>query len=268
MNTPVYEVYAIKYGHIPERRSAENFIHGDAHDRPMPIDFYIWAIVGTKTTYIVDTGFDPIIAAKRNRRLLRSPAVGLQALGIDANAVRDVILTHLHYDHAGNHELFPQARYHVQEREMSYCTGRCMCHAYLRAAYEASDVAQLVKRVFEGRVVFTDGEEEKAAGLSVHLVGGHTMGLQVVRVNTQRGWVVLASDAAHYYANIESGRPFPIAFNVAEMLQGFETVSRLASSPAHIVPGHDPLVLARYPPARPGLEGIAARLDVDPIAEQ
>jgi glyoxylase-like metal-dependent hydrolase (beta-lactamase superfamily II) len=92
------------------------------------------------------------------------------------------------------------------------------------------------------------------------------MGLQVVRVNTRRGWVVLASDATHYYANIESGRPFPIAFNVAEMLEGYETIRRLASSPAHIIPGHDPLVLARYPAARPGLEGIAARVDLEPQA--
>ncbi len=266
MKTPVYEIYAIKYGHIPERRSAENFIHGDAHDRSMPIDFFVWAIVGAEHTYIVDTGFDPMIAAKRNRQLLRSPAAGLQALGIDAHEVRDVILTHLHYDHSGNHEMFPQARYHVQEKEMIYCTGRCMCHAYLRAAYEASDVAHLVRRVFEGRVVFTAGEEQKTPGLSVHHVGGHTMGLQVVRVNTRRGWVVLASDAAHYYANLESGRPFPIVFNTAEMLEGFEIIKRLASSPGHIIPGHDPLVLARYPAARPGLEGIAARLDVEPSA--
>jgi len=268
MDTPLYEIYAVKYGHIPERRSAENFIHGDSHDRSMPIDFYIWAIVGAGRTFIVDTGFDPTVAAKRNRQLLRSPAAGLQALGVDAHAVRDVILTHLHYDHAGNHELFPQARYHVQEKEMIYCTGRCMCHDYLRAAYEPSDVARLVTRVFEGRVVFTDGEEQKAPGLSVHHIGGHTMGLQVVRVNTRRGWVVLASDAAHYYANIESGRPFPIVFNAAEMLVGFETVRRLASSAAHIIPGHDPLVLARYPAGRPGLEGIVARVDLEPFPER
>jgi len=268
MNAPVYEIYAIKYGHIPERRSSENFIHGDLHDRPMPIDFYVWAIVGAQNTFIVDTGFDPNIAAKRNRQLLRSPAAGLQALGIDSHGVRDVILSHLHYDHAGNHELFPHARYHLQEKEMIYCTGRCMCHPHLRAAYEPEDVARVVHRVFEGRVLFSAGDEEKAPGISVHHVGGHTMGLQVVRVNTRRGWVVLASDAAHYYENIETARPFPIAWNVAEMLEGYATIRRLASSPAHIIPGHDPLVLARYPVARTGLDGIVARVDLDPLQER
>jgi glyoxylase-like metal-dependent hydrolase (beta-lactamase superfamily II) len=266
MDMPQYEIYAIKYGHIPERRSRENFMLGDHDDRPMPIDFYVWAVVGAGRTFVIDTGFDPQVAAKRNRKLLRSPAQGLQALGIDAHSVRDVILTHLHYDHAGNHELFPQARYHVQEKEMAYCTGHCMCHPHMRLAYEADDVARLVHRVFEGRVVFTAGTEQKAPGITVHHIGGHTMGLQVVRVNTRRGWVVLASDATHYYANMELGSPFPIAFNVAEMLDGFATIRELASSDAHVIPGHDPLVLARYPVARPGLEGVAARLDLEPIA--
>jgi glyoxylase-like metal-dependent hydrolase (beta-lactamase superfamily II) len=107
-----------------------------------------------------------------------------------------------------------------------------------------------VRWVFEGRVVFCASEEQKAPGLSVHHIGGHTMGLQVVRVRTRRGWVVLASDASHYYANIESGRPFPIVSNVIEMLDGYDRIRRLASSTAHIIPGHDPLVMARYPSAR------------------
>jgi hypothetical protein len=98
----------------------------------------------------------------------------------------------------------------------------------------------------------------------VHRVGGHTMGLQVTRVWTRRGWVVLASDATHFYANMRQTRPFPIVFDVGEMVAGSETFNRLASSPDHIVPSHDPLALECYPAAKPGLEGIVARLDVDP----
>ncbi len=90
------------------------------------------------------------------------------------------------------------------------------------------------------------------------------MGLQAVRVWTRRGWVVLASDASHFYANMEQGRPFPIIYNLGDMLEGYRTLERLASSHRHIVPGHDPLVLERYPAAKPGLEGIAVRLDAEP----
>jgi glyoxylase-like metal-dependent hydrolase (beta-lactamase superfamily II) len=100
--------------------------------------------------------------------------------------------------------------------------------------------------------------------VTVHLIGGHSKGLQCVRVKTRRGHVVLAADAAHLYAHMESGRIFPLTYNVAEVVEGYTRVDRLASSRDHVVPGHDPLVLARYPAAKPGLEGWVARLDVDP----
>ena len=88
----------------------------------------------------------------------------------------------------------------------------------------------------------------------MHHVGGHTDGLQVVRVRTEAGWLVLASDATHYYENIDAGRPFPIVFDVGAMLEGFDTLRRLADAPELVVPGHDPLVLERFAPgrARPG----------------
>jgi glyoxylase-like metal-dependent hydrolase (beta-lactamase superfamily II) len=122
----------------------------------------------------------------------------------------------------------------------------------------------MVRKVFAGRVTFHDGEDEIVPGVTVHHIGGHSKGLQSVRVNTRRGQVVLAADAAHLYAHMESGRIFPITYNVAEVVQGYETLKKLASSPNHVVPGHDPLVLARYPAAKAGLEGWVVRLDVEP----
>jgi len=101
-------------------------------------------------------------------------------------------------------------------------------------------------------------------GVTVHHIGGHSKGLQSVRVKTRRGHVVLAADAAHLYAHLTSGRIFPITYNVAEVVEGYERLRRLASSLAHVVPGHDPLVLARYPAAKPGLEGWVVRLDAEP----
>jgi glyoxylase-like metal-dependent hydrolase (beta-lactamase superfamily II) len=98
----------------------------------------------------------------------------------------------------------------------------------------------------------------------VHKIGGHSKGLQCVRVKTRRGDVILASDTAHLYSHLNEARVFPITYNVGEVLDGYDTMKRLAPSPNHIVPGHDPLVLKYYPPARPGLEGWVARLDVDP----
>jgi glyoxylase-like metal-dependent hydrolase (beta-lactamase superfamily II) len=259
-----YELYAIRYAHHP-RRASENFLGGDPHDGPMPMDYFVWAIVGGERTFAVDCGFDAEMARKRQRNLLRDPGEAFQAVGLNPASVKDVIVTHMHYDHAGCLDLFPSARYHLQDREMSFCTGRRMADACTRLPFEAEHVCTMVRKIFAGRVEFHDGDAELAPGITVHRVGGHSLGLQVVRVRTRRGWVVLASDATHYYANFEQGRPYPIVVDVAEMLEGFRTLHKLAESPAHVIPGHDPLVLTRYPAARPGLEGVV-RLDADPLA--
>ncbi len=260
----IYEVYALRYARH-ERRATDNFLGGDPHDASMPLDYYVWAIQGGGRTWIVDTGFGAEQARLRGRQYLRSPAEALKTIGVDADKVEDVIITHTHYDHVGGLELFPNATFHIQDREMEFCTGRTMCHPTFKEALDVENVVGLVRRVFAGRVLFHDGAVELAPGLSLHFIGGHTMGLQSVRVMTRRGPVVLASDAAHLYAHLDQRRAFPVVYNVAAMLEGHETLRRLAASPRHIIPGHDPLVAERYPAARSGLEGVAMRLDAEPL---
>jgi glyoxylase-like metal-dependent hydrolase (beta-lactamase superfamily II) len=260
MSVPQYEIYAIKYAHHA-RRASENFLGGDPHDGPMPLDYFVWLVRGAGREIVVDTGFSAAMAAKRRRDHIRCPTEGLKLLGCDAKAVKDVVITHLHYDHVGNFDLFPDATLHLQDLEMNYATGRHMGQPVFRGAYEVEDVVGMVRRVYAGRVRFHDGDGEVAPGVSVHLIGGHTMGMQAVRVATRRGWLVLASDAAHFYANMEQVRPFPIVFSVADMVEGYRRLRELADSSGHIIPGHDPLVLERHPAPSEGLRGIVARLD-------
>lgn len=256
----VFEVYAIKYAHH-ERNAGENFIGGDPHGGPMPLDYFVWLVRNSERALVVDTGFSAATAARRGRDHLRCPSEGLRMLGVEAGAVRDVVITHLHYDHAGNFDLFPAAAFHLQDDELSYATGRHMCHSVLSGAFDVEDVVGMVRNAYRGRVRFHAGDAELFPGVSVHLIGGHTKGLQVVRVATRRGWLVLASDASHFYANMEQVRPFPIVYSVADMVQGYRRLRELAQSDAHIIPGHDPEVLRRYPAPSIGLDGIVARLD-------
>lgn len=255
-----YEIYAIKYAHH-ERTASANFLGGDPHDGPMPMDYFVWLVRGHGREIVVDTGFNATVAARRGRRISRPVEEGLRLMGVDAAKVADVVITHLHYDHVGNFDLFPKATFHLQDLEMQYATGRCMTVEAMRHPYELEDVLGMVRRVYAGRVRFHDGEGEVAPGVTLHHVGGHTMGLQVVRVATRRGRVVLASDASHYYANMEQGRPFPIVYNVGDMVDGWRRAHALADSPGHVIPGHDPLVLERYPAPEAKLQGIVARLD-------
>lgn len=261
----VYEVFAIKYAAMPDRQPWTNFIGIDEHDGPLGLDFYVWLIQGGGRTWVVDIGYDKAVADKRGRTIIRNPVDGLKLMGVDAATVEDVIITHLHWDHVGNVGLFPRARIHVQDREMQYATGRYMQYPAFRHAYELDHVLEMVRAVYADRTVFHDGDQELAPGLSVHFIGGHTMGLQSVRVWTRRGWVVLASDASHLYPNMELSRPFPIVFHVGEMLEGHKKLRRLASSADHVIPGHDPDVMRRYPAPSPDLEGIVVRLDVEPV---
>ena len=257
-----YKIYMIRYAR-QDRNRPVNFFGGDPHDTPMPIDYFNWVITNEKRTIVVDTGFDEASAARRGREMMKPINKGLEAIGLRPDAIENVIVTHMHYDHAGNTEMFPAARYHIQEREMAYVTGKCMCHELIRHPFEEEDVVSMVRKVFAGRVEFYDGDGEVAPGITVHQIGGHSKGLQSVCVNTERGPVVLASDAAHYYEHIENNRAFAIFDSLSELLEGYRILRRLAPTPQHIVPGHDPEVFNRYPAAE-NMDGWAVRVDLPP----
>ena len=265
MTDDVYEVFALRYATYEGRRRHENLLHASpGDDAAMPIDFYLWAIRNAHRTIVVDTGFDHAEGERRGRRITRLPKECLASVGIDAARVEDVVVTHLHFDHAGTIADFPAATFHLQDAEMAFATGRHMCHPGMTHAFTADIVCDMVRAVFAGRVRFHDGDAEIAPGVSLHLIGGHSKGLQVVRVRTRRGWLVIASDVCHFYENIDARNPFPIICDLGDMYEGFRTVNRLASDRSLVIPGHDPLVMARYPAVRTDVAD-AVRLDGDPL---
>jgi glyoxylase-like metal-dependent hydrolase (beta-lactamase superfamily II) len=260
---PVYELYAIRYAQRDAMRSS-HFMGGDSHDGSMPMDYFVWVAVSNGTSVMVDLGFTREAALKRKREFLCDPIEALKLLDISPEDIKDVVITHLHYDHAGNFHLLPNARFHVQEPEMHFAAGRHMRYRYFSSGYEPDDIAQAVRLNFAGRMMQYNGEAEILPGIRVVPTPGHSPGQQAVSVNTRRGRVVLASDATHFYENLQKRRPYPAAHHVEEMLESFDRVMKLAGDIEHIIPGHDPMVMQLYPAARPGLEGRVARLDVEP----
>jgi glyoxylase-like metal-dependent hydrolase (beta-lactamase superfamily II) len=258
-----YKVYAIRYAERDGGSRNEDFYRGDPHDGPHKITYYVWAIVGDDgSSYVVDAGFKPETSQRRpgSRTLLCDPIEILAALGVTASKQSDVLLTHLHYDHVGYYDAFPQARFWLQDSEMAFWTGRYASRAGFRFLIEPDDILGLVALNFEGRLRFADGDTAVDRGISLHAVGGHSAGLQIVRIDTGRGPIVLASDAMHVYENLEADRPFSLIHSLADMYGAFDRIRELGGPEATIVPGHDPLVFERYPAVSPDLDGYAVEI--------
>ncbi|WP_439380984.1 N-acyl homoserine lactonase family protein [Amycolatopsis lexingtonensis] len=236
-----FEVHALCYGRRTGFRG-EHFLGYDGKSaEPHPTAYYVWLAVSPEHTVLVDAG----IRAERAREIpgldYVEPVRLLAELGVGPETVDHVVLTHLHYDHCGTVGDFPGARVVVQRSEVDYWTG-AWAKRIERERWLLDEVA-----LEDLRADLVDGDVEVVPGLSVHLVGGHTAGMQVVRVETAAGPVVLASDASHFHENLEEDRPAPLLHSMTGVYGAFDRVRELAGS-GPVVPGHDPEVLARYPP--------------------
>lgn len=244
----VYEIYQMTYGRDPGRRVHQNFMMLDMHDGPMPVDFNIWIVRNKHRTVLVDTGFGPRAAAERGRPLDFDPVDGLARVGIDPDALEDIVITHLHFDHAGSIDRFGKARFHIQDAEVEFATGRCMCDAFIRRPFDVEDVVTLVRRTYADRVVFHDGDDDLLPGLTLHVFPGHSNAVQGVLVNTPRGPVLLASDATHYYANALNMKPFNLTVDTKATLQSYRKIKALIGGVGdRLIPGHDPKVRRMFP---------------------
>ncbi|SHN23855.1 N-acyl homoserine lactonase family protein [Cryptosporangium aurantiacum] len=236
-----YAVYALQYGRRAGVRG-EHFLGWDATAaEPHPTAYYAWLALSADRTILVDSGIDPDADLPLSGWEFRTsvPAL-LSSVGIDG--VDTLVLTHLHYDHAGGVRSFPDARVVVTAAELEYWTGpaaaRITREAWLVDKADLDDVA--------ARAELVEGDREIAPGLSVHPVGGHTAGMQIVRVNTDAGPVVLASDSSHFYENLDTDRPGTILHTMAGVYTAFDRARWLADGGV-IVPGHDPEVRNRFP---------------------
>jgi glyoxylase-like metal-dependent hydrolase (beta-lactamase superfamily II) len=242
-----YEVLAVEYARL-ERPSREFYLFSpDPHEGPRPIAYYMWVIRNEARTIVVDLGFDRRSGERRGRTFLREPMAALAAVGVAPAEVDTVIITHMHYDHAGHEPAFPNARFILQEREIAYCTGKAMGYPPCRRSYDIEHVTGMIRANFRSQVKFVDGDADIAPGISVHLIGGHSGGLQVVRAATDVGPLVIASDAAHFYDVVSEQNPFAVIVSLPEMCAGWERIFELGAATERVVPGHDPLVSELYP---------------------
>lgn len=258
-SAPTAEVFAICYSRR-EAEAREHFYRTPPCEGPMPMAYYIWLIKTADTAIVVDTGYTRAKAERLGRPYVNEPLDTVRKLGVELPDVSYLVLSHLHFDHTGHIGDLPDARIVIQRREMEFWFGPQTHLGEYPALCDPDDLALLVRANVEGRLTWVDGDHEVVPGVSVHLVAGHTAGSQVVRVRTASGPVVLAADASHFYANYEKQSPYSIAHTLPLMYEAFGKIHDLAAPSDIVVPGHDPLVLERFPAAGEDLAGVVARI--------
>ena len=254
---PDYEVYAIEYASIPNTDVAEE-ITGAKSPVMIDLSYMVWLIREPEgRTILVDAGClpeNPRITEEARETYIR-PDQAVAKLGIAPEDITDLIITHLHWDHADGISLFPNAQIWIQEAELEYYATRAWQPDGNNEGVDPRNVAELVKLNTEGRVTLVDGDDQEVFdGIRAYTGGRHSYASQYLGVDTPGGTVVLASDNVWFYANLEMNLPNSLTFDPEAQLRAQERMRKIASRPEWIIPGHDGAVFEKFPNP---VEGIA-----------
>jgi glyoxylase-like metal-dependent hydrolase (beta-lactamase superfamily II) len=230
--------------------------YGEADGR-QDLDYFFWLLRDGDRVVAVDTGFSPAVGARRGRSLEIAPADALSAVGVDPSTVETLILTHLDYDHIGNVDLFERATVLVPGSELDFWSGPLRDRGQLRQRIETEEIDLLLALEREGRVKRFDAPAEGGLdllpGVTAISLPGHSPGQHGLLVQTPGKPALLASDAVHFYAELERERPFAILTDLPATYASYDRIRALiAEHGASLVVGHDPLVNERFGPLAAG----------------
>lgn len=245
---PRYDVYAVRFAHVPYAESS--LVAGAAKGPLIDIAFTVWPIVDASSgrVILVDAGFyrDKFMASWKPQDYMRPSAALQSGLNIPPDRVTDIIVTHSHWDHFDGADLFPVATIWIQKAEFDYYldpAGRVRN----RGGLDAEDAPMLAKLNAEGRVKLIDGDNrEILPGIRVYTGGKHTFASQFVGVSTPEGTLILASDNAYLYKNVDGGLAIAQTLDPAANVAAQKRMVTLAGNANRVIPGHDPAVFTRF----------------------
>jgi len=250
-----YEVYALSYGIYPAY-SVSALVAGADKTRKIDLQMMIWLLKGPGgKNVLVDTGcyHDKFVKGLGIKDFIK-PSETLVKLGLSAADVTDVVITHMHWDHADGIDLFPNAKIWIQKDEYDYYTGAAWQPGGRHGGVDQDDVLALVKLNMAGKVNLASDGQEIVDGVTVYAGGRHTFASQYVGVHTSGGTVVIASYNMYLYENLEKHVPIAQTFDADSNLRAQDRMKQIASRPDLIVPGHDPAIFTKFP--KPG-NGVA-----------
>jgi N-acyl homoserine lactone hydrolase len=211
----------------------------------------MWVIAGPEENILVDLGPpdpDQVLAGRgfsMQRPPEQHPLAALKNAGIDPKSINTIIMTHLHWDHAWGFDLFENARFVIQKREVDYAASPLPCH---RSLYYEDSIGKPQFVDYRDRITVIDGDAEIAPGVRAIFLPGHTPGFQGIAVATQKGCVLIAGDAVGLYECMETVPYVPSGLynDLSEYYRSLDTIHRMADI---VLPGHDARVFenASYP---------------------
>jgi len=253
---PRWTVHAVRYATLPFKVSSliGNLPQAE-RDRTIDIAMMVWVLRGPDNRVVlVDAGFyrDKFMQQWKPAGYSK-PSEAVQAgLGIAPEDVTDVIISHIHWDHADGTDLFPRAKVWIQREEYAHHIddmGKPLDRAI------DPDVAAMLKGLNDaGRVSLVDGDDKQIMpGIRVYIGGKHTYQSQYVGVATRSGTIIVASDNVYLYENLERRLPIAQTLNPQSNLSAQARMLNLAASLNRIVPGHDPTVFEKFTKVKDGV---------------
>lgn len=245
---PQYEIYAIRYATLADF-PVSSLVAGADRSRKMDIAMMVWLVRGNGHNILVDSGFyrDQFIKQWHPKDFVK-PSEAIARLGLKPEDITDVVITHMHWDHADGMDLFPKARIWLQKDELEYYAGTAWQSRNTHGGIDPDDILAAVKLNTQGRVGLVNGDaKEILPGITCYLGGKHTYASQYLGVNTAAGTVVLASDNVYLYENLDKHAAIAQTLDVESNLRAQDRMKQLAADPKFIIPGHDPAVMTRFP---------------------
>jgi glyoxylase-like metal-dependent hydrolase (beta-lactamase superfamily II) len=255
-SVPTYEVYAVRFGTLLDFPTSQ-LVAGADKSRRSDGAFMVWVLKNADRTVLVDAGFyrDEFVKDWKPADF-RRPSEALKAAGFPPESITDIVVSHVHWDHVDGADLFPKARVWIQKAEYEHHVGTD--GKALDEPIAPVDAMMLARLRESGHVELVPGDaQEILPGIRVFTGGKHTFESQYAAVATRSGTVVIASDNAYLYENLEKHVPIGATLDAKSNLAAQERMFGLASDRRLVIPGHDVAVFERFPQVAPGV----ARID-------